>query len=316
MKTKQRNHLKLGLFVAAGLALFVLAIYFLGKMQNLFQTNISVRTEFTDVKGLQTGNGVHYMGIKVGTVQNISIMSDSTVLVEMGIDKDIGPFIGQDARVEIDNEGLMGSKIIVIHPGTEGAEGIKEKDQLSSFTSISYEDILNELENTTTLTSSAARNLLEVTEKINSGSGDMANMINDDVLSRNMGAIGSDLLEITSKTKELLTKASEGDNDMATLLNQNTLTSKMLNSLENIDSTSENLKAASIELLMAAEEMKAGNGAIQKLIYDSTFSMEIDTVVHGINSGIVSVVETAEAIKGSWIINLFSGKDKSKDKKQ
>ena len=86
----------------------------------------------------------------------------------------------------------------------------------------------------------------------------------------------------------------------------------MLNSLENIDSTSENLKAASYEFLMAAEAIKDGDGIVQKLLYDTTISMEIDTAVHGLNNGIDVVVETADAIKSSWIITLFSGKKKKK----
>jgi len=316
MKNSHQSHVKLGVFVLAGLLLFVLAIYSLGQMQNLFKSKITVYTTFKDVKGLQSGSGVHYMGIKVGTVLDVAILSDSSVRVEMGIDQDIAPFIQNDSRVEIDNEGLMGSKIIVIHAGSERAGPIEEREVLPSFTSISYEDILNELESTTTLTRQAAENLLEITEKISGGSGDLSRLINEDVLSRNIQSLGNELSELTDQAGEILREASQGENDLATLLNHNTLTSKLEGTLGNMDSTSMNLKLASERLLDASYQIRDGQGLIQKLLYDSLFTTEIDTAIHRVNEGVLTVEESAVAIKESWIINLFSGKSREKKKSQ
>lgn len=308
MKNKYRNNLKLGAFIATGLLLFILGIYYLGKMQNMFESKIKVYAEFNDVKGLQAGSGIHFMGINVGTVQDISIHNDSIVRVEMGLDQEVRSFIQKDAKVEIENEGLMGSKMIVIHSGSGLADDIDEMDILPSFSSISYEDILDELETASSFTSQAARNLLEVTTKINEGTGDIARLINDDLLSRKIQSFSKELSILTLQAEGILQKANSGENDFAMLLNDDKLTSKLAGTLENIDSTSENLKIASFDFLDATQQMKHGGGVLQKLLYDTVFSKEIDTAVYRVNDGVLTVVETADAIKESWIINLFSGK--------
>ena len=316
MNSTNKNNLKLGIFVVSGLLIFVLSIYYLGKKQNLFQSNIRVYTEFQDVKGLEIGNNIRFMGINVGTVMDISILNDSSVLVEMGIEKQLGRFIRKDARVEIDNEGIMGSKLITIYAGSNKTDLIKKDDMLQSFTSISYEDILNKLEKTATQTGIAAQNLVEVADKINNGTGDLAKFINDDNLSRTLNELSLEFTKVTGEAKEILKKANKGDNDLATLLNKNTLTKKLNSTLSNADSVTLNLKTASNELLIATEKINQGDGIIQKLLYDSTLSSNIDTAVYNINNSIDIVTETAESIRNSWIINVFSGKKRIKKKKK
>ena len=75
---------------------------------------------FKDVAGLQAGNNVRFSGINVGTVENISIVSDTSVRVEILIDESTRKFIKKDAVASIGSEGLMGNKILIINPGTGG----------------------------------------------------------------------------------------------------------------------------------------------------------------------------------------------------
>ena len=92
--TTQKFKIRLGLFVAGGLTLFVLAIFVIGKQKNLFNPVFKLTSTFYNVSGLQVGNNIRFSGINVGTVDNISIINDSTVKVDMLIKKDvIGLFI-------------------------------------------------------------------------------------------------------------------------------------------------------------------------------------------------------------------------------
>src|SRR5438105_1796454 len=106
-----------GLFVIAGLVLFTLAIYMLGKQRNIFGASFRLNCIFKNVSGLQVGNNVRFAGINVGTVENISILSDTTVRVKMVIDKNVKKYIKRDAQAIIGSEGLMGDKIVNIFPG-------------------------------------------------------------------------------------------------------------------------------------------------------------------------------------------------------
>lgn len=77
----QKFKIRLGLFVAGGLALFVLAIFIIGKQKNLFDPVFKLTATFYNVSGLQVGNNVRFSGIPVGTVDNIIIINYLTVRV-------------------------------------------------------------------------------------------------------------------------------------------------------------------------------------------------------------------------------------------
>ncbi|MEI8086486.1 MAG: MlaD family protein, partial [Paludibacter sp.] len=79
----QKFKFRLGLFVAGGLTLFVLAIFIIGKQKQLFNPVFRLTSTFNNVSGLQIGNNVRFSGITVGTVDNIQIINDSSVRVNM-----------------------------------------------------------------------------------------------------------------------------------------------------------------------------------------------------------------------------------------
>ena len=113
----QKFKVRLGLFVAGGLTLFVLAIFLIGKQKNLFNPVFKLTATFYNVSGLQVGNNIRFSGINVGTVNNINIINDSTVSVEMLIRKNVRQFIKSDCMVAIGSEGLIGDRLLITYPG-------------------------------------------------------------------------------------------------------------------------------------------------------------------------------------------------------
>jgi phospholipid/cholesterol/gamma-HCH transport system substrate-binding protein len=104
MNTQSQSFkVRLGLFVTIGLALFILAIFVIGKQKNLFDPVFTLNTRFNNISGLQVGNTVRYSGINVGTVDAIRIVNDTTVQVSMLVQKDVQKFI------KIDSEAGIGS---------------------------------------------------------------------------------------------------------------------------------------------------------------------------------------------------------------
>src|SRR5689334_10083668 len=99
MKTRSRSYkIKLGIFVTLGIAILFLIIFFIGTNQNLFSSKFKIYTNFRNVSGLQVGGQVRFLGISVGTIQNIVIINDSTVNVEAVMDRDIKKFIKVDSK--------------------------------------------------------------------------------------------------------------------------------------------------------------------------------------------------------------------------
>ena len=79
---------KLGTFVVTGLVLFVFTIYFVGKQKNIFGNTFHLKSEFKTVSGLKVGNNVRFSGINIGTVNDIDLITDTSVLVDLVIKKE------------------------------------------------------------------------------------------------------------------------------------------------------------------------------------------------------------------------------------
>jgi phospholipid/cholesterol/gamma-HCH transport system substrate-binding protein len=177
---------RLGLFVAGGLALFVLAIFIIGKQKNLFNPVFKLTTTFYNVSGLQVGNNIRFSGITIGTVDNIAIINDSTVKVIMLIKKEIKQFIKSDSEVSVGSEGLIGDRLIIISQGSFDAPMAREGEQLESVEPVETDAILISLKVTAENAEVITEQLAEIMTKINSGDGTLGRLIQDTTIAKNI----------------------------------------------------------------------------------------------------------------------------------
>ncbi|MGV9004306.1 MlaD family protein [Flavobacterium sp.] len=203
MENKKTNYKKkLGLFVFIGIIFFFGIIFFIGRQKNLFTSEIKISTSFKNASGLKPGNMVRFSGIAIGTIDNISIVNDSTVRVEMNIKDDTKKFIKLDSKASISSEGVIGDKILVISQGSSTAKPIKAGQTLSSFEPIEFSDIMASVkvssENAEIITDELATILIN----INEGEGTLGRLMKDEKMADNLDA-----------TMENLKKSSKGLNE-------------------------------------------------------------------------------------------------------
>ncbi len=182
MEHTQKFKVRLGIFVAVGLALFVLAIFIIGRQKNMFNPVFEIKTTFFNVSGLQVGNNVRFAGINVGTVDNISIINDSTVLVHMLIRKEINPFIKSDSEVGIGSEGLIGDRLLIITQGGADSAPVSNGEILLSNEPVETDAIMESLEITAGNAEIVTYQLAEIMTNINSGKGTLGKLIKDTTL--------------------------------------------------------------------------------------------------------------------------------------
>lgn len=194
MDTYSTNYkIKLGLFVAGGLTLFVVAIFIIGKQKNLFNPVYKLSSTFYNVSGLQVGNNVRFAGINVGTVDNITIINDSTVNVEMLIRKEVNQFIKTDCKVTIGSEGLIGDRLLSIIPGKNNAPVAKDGQQLLSSEPVETDAIMASLKVTAGNAEIISDQLAEIMTKVNSGNGTLGRLIQDSTIAENLNQTMSNL---------------------------------------------------------------------------------------------------------------------------
>ena len=203
----QKFKIRLGLFVAGGLALFMLAVFIIGKQKNLFNPVFKLTTTFYNVSGLQVGNNVRFSGINVGIVDNIRIINDSTVKVDMLIKKDVWKFIKSDCQMAIGSEGLIGDKLLVISQGSSDAPLAKEGQNLESTEPVETDAIMKSLRTTGENAEVITKQLAEIMTKINKGDGTLGRLIQDKTMAENLNKTMVNLKQSSKSLDENMTAA-------------------------------------------------------------------------------------------------------------
>jgi phospholipid/cholesterol/gamma-HCH transport system substrate-binding protein len=115
---------KVGIFVIAGLALMMAAVFLIGNTRQLWEPKVSYHTAFRDVAGLKPGAPVRMGGLDIGQVVSVGHGSDAKdvrIYVSMSIDKRESARIRTDSTARIVNKGLLGDKMIELGTGSPDA---------------------------------------------------------------------------------------------------------------------------------------------------------------------------------------------------
>jgi len=348
MQMNRNKSIKLGLFISIGITILILGIYTIGVRQSIFGTSLMVKGIFTDVQGLRVGSNVRFAGIEIGAVSNITIINDTSILVDFMLDKDVKKFIRKDSKAVIIVTGLLGNKVVNIMPGSYNSEIIEEGDILPTDQGVEIADVMRELQKSSRNTTAVTRNLVDITDKVNRGEGIFGQIFADTVFSQNLDRIGANTAELTdnfavitdqiineyglvghllsdtSLVKELqqvsknLTMASDNLVTIAEKINQGEgIFGKAFTDtsfLQNIVFTSASAKDATKNLAEITNQINEGKGFINKLLTDSTFSDSISVTLENLNRGIIDIQEASDAVERSWLIRLFSGSKKKERK--
>ncbi|WP_426484697.1 MlaD family protein [Flavobacterium sp. 2] len=189
---------KLGMFVSVGLLLFIMAIYFIGKQKNLFGQTFHISSKFKTVSGLEVGNNVRFSGINIGTVEEIRIINDSSVVVSMVIKDEIRKFIKTDARASIGSDGLMGDKVLTISPGPKSTKIIEDNGAIASIDGIEMNDIMKSVKKSVDNVGVISEELAIFSHSMNNGNGALARLVRDDKMAN---SVTNTLSNLESGTK-------------------------------------------------------------------------------------------------------------------
>jgi phospholipid/cholesterol/gamma-HCH transport system substrate-binding protein len=205
----QKFKIRLGLFIAGGLLLFITAIFIIGKQKNLFNPVFKLTTTFYNVSGLEVGSNIRFSGINVGTVENIKIINDSTVRVDMLILKKVQQFIKSDCEAGIGSAGIIGDRILVISQGSNEAPLAKDGQHIASNEPVETDDIMISLQVTAGNAGIISQQLAEIMFNINSGNGTIGRLIQDSSMAKNFDETMLNLKNSSKGLNENMNAAKE-----------------------------------------------------------------------------------------------------------
>ncbi len=288
MKKKVNYKARLGIFISLGLAVFLFAIYFIGEKQQLFRTTFRVTGIFRDVAGLQAGNNVRLSGINVGTVENVSIVSDTSVQVVILIDEGTRQFIKKDAIAGIGSEGLMGNKVIVISPGTGGKMMIENNDIIATSQPMDIDDMWKSLKTTIDNTSSITGDLAKISTNIESGKGTIGRLMMDKTWRENFETTITNLKEGSEGFKVLMDRSGEIDSIMFAMR-----------------LTMESAASITKDLAGITSSLQSGEGTIGRLLMNSSAAENFDSTMINLKESTGELKLLLEKAQGSWLLGGF-----------
>lgn len=321
MEKTASQKISLGLFVITGLIIFILAVYFIGDKQKMFGKTNHLEAIFNNVNGLQLGNNVRYSGINVGTIRGIEMINDTTIRVDMIIDKAIFSYIKKDAVATISSDGLVGNMIINIIPGNGNKPSVEPGDIIRTINRIRTDDMLSTLNQTNENAAKLTQNLLKITNEIIKGKGTLGSLLNDTLIARDLRETMQYLKLTTKSASETVSKI---DNIVASLDNKNNVLGVIKDTAvaNNLKTTIANLEKSSSEINKVVTNLNAtilnikdGKGALNYLSNDPELVQKIDSTMTNLQTASVKLNEDLEAMKQSFLLRgYFKKQEKEKTK--
>lgn len=350
MGKESLNNLKLGVFVIAGIILFIITIYFIGLNRNLFGSNFVLRSEFKNVSGLKQGTAVRLSGIDVGTVSKIDFISDSLVMVNLLIRKDVQQYIKKDAIASIASDGLVGDKVFVISPGASSAKTVKDNDIIASLKTVEIEDILSSVKQSADNTKIITNELVQFSHKMNDKNGLLTKILNDkyfasriDKTITNLQRSSDDLAQFMPMLKnkngivaKLLTNEKWAEDVEASISNLNSSTQEIsrftarLNDKDNLlskilsndslaislDRTLKNIETSSNELVKFTSKINNKDNVLSKLSNDPKLGRSVDSIAINVEKGVSELREIENAAKHNFLLRGYFNKKKKRDERK
>ncbi len=314
MKKEKNKAFKVGLLIFGSIVIFISTIYLIGSKNNLFKSKTKIYCVFNDIKGVLEGNQVRFSGINVGTVKNINITSDSTVVLTLDIAKKYAKHIHKSFLVEINQDGLMGGKIISIKNNGANISAIEDGDTLQTIKGIDIDNMLNMSNNILVNSNDLVKTLNQLVHKFNEGDGDLSRLLNQNFLTNQLTKTLNELNNSLANINQISAKINQGKGDLGTLINDKTLTKQIDELLIKLNKTGDKANKTITELQKTATNINSENSSVNQIIKSPTLAKKLDSTITNINVSLEQFNKTANAIEKSWILNVFS--KKKNDKKE
>lgn len=350
MSNESSNNWKLGIFVTAGILLFITAIYFIGVNRNLFGSNFVLRSEFKNVSGLKQGSNVRLSGINIGTVNTIDFVSDSLVVVKLLIRKDVQKYIKTDAVASIASDGLMGDKILIISPGTTSTTIVKDNDMIVSYKTIEIDDLFSSVKQSADNAKAITDELVEFSAKMNNKNSLLTKIMTDkdfaariDRTIENLQISSQELAKFTpilnnknGTIAKIFTDKKWSDNIESSITNlQNSsheisIFTTKLNDKNNvlsqlssndtlaisIEKTVRNLEKSSDDLIQFTSKINNDENVLSKLTNNPKLGRSVDSTIINIGKGVDELREIEAAAKNNFLLRGYFNKKKKEAERQ
>ncbi len=261
------NQLRVGIFVLVSIVILIFLIMNASGDINPFKKRLHLKARFADANGLREGSEVRLSGVRVGKVDDVSLLPPSgepnapRVEALMTIDATIDgrpatERIRQDSTAQQGSPSLLGTEMLInISPGTALSPQVKDYDILRSSTSNTVNDFATSGTDVAQRLSKLSDQLSAVVKDVQEGKGTVGRLFNDEALYNNLNATVREVEDVMRQIRSGNGSAGRFINDPALYNNANEI---------------------AISLRKIADDLRAGRGSAGKFLTNDEFYNRIN----------------------------------------
>ena len=230
-KKDKHNLVKVGAFITALTAVLMIMVVSIGKESSLFDSKVDMRARVQNVSNLKPGSYVELKGIRVGTVNSITIISEDEVeIIFTMLEREL-KWIRKDTTVSISNAGLVGDKFLEIKGGSkEGGAFNPEKEVLFSENAAGFEAIMKKGQSIADVTNGIlikldtiltnmdkGKSIVSTVESINKASANLE-VITRELKDAHIGSMVKSVNSSMGSVDRIMTRIEKGPGTMNSLI--------------------------------------------------------------------------------------------------
>ncbi len=278
--------LKTGVLVSAAAALVFLAVLFSDALLSIFVARVPLYLAIDDVQGLRTGAPVWLLGVEIGLVDDVRLVSGGT-LVELAVDKESTRYMHRDARGWVRTLGLLGDKYVDLEAGSTDAPLLAPGDTLPGATAASMEKVIEASFASIGAVETFVTRLDTLLLTVRRGQGTLSRLLYDEDLYEN-------LLFASEAVADVGRAFKENEGTVQLLLEKRELYDRLLNATSQLETLSDTLLR--------------GSGTLPRLISDPAAYRELLEALNAVTT-ILTSLQQADSPLGVMLRSREAGTD-------
>lgn len=266
---------RLGIFFALALIGLFILMEVAGGL-NVLNETIPVGARFDNIRDLKQGDPVKMAGVEIGKVSSIGF-ADNQVRITMDIDTENAPAVKTDSVASIQFMGLMGQNFVAIEFGQSGVP-IQAGAELTTREQPDMGALIAQID-------SVADGIQQVTDTFGGDKiGDMLGPLAD-FLKENRERVGNIIANVETST----TQIASGEGTIGRLINEEALYDTAVETVSNLNNTSEALDQTIAEAQAAIQDLRSGKGTLGKLATDDALYQETKVAMTNLREILVKI---------------------------
>lgn len=262
------DQLKVGAIIVVALLILGVAVYKVGKTNNMFGSRFQLVAFVPNASGLVPGGSVLVAGQLAGTVKAIRFLPvdyDTTRNLELvlSVDKDLQQQVRRDSRANIRTLGLLGDKVVDISVGTPRYAQLADGDTIAITPSLDYDQVLAQASGAVGDMVALTHDMRTITGGIVRGEGTVGQLVTNRQLYDQLNGT-------LSRANAMLAKLQNPNGTVGRMLDDPTLYNRLTDVIASTDS------------LVVAVNRK--NGTVGRLLSDTALYVNLLGITQGADS--------------------------------